>query len=278
MKEKCSLENIMIIGAMKSGTTFLFHYLSQHPEICPSIPKETNYFSQYEGAGYEQVDCHYLDLFDIDPSNHKFTLEGSTAYTKYPSQVDVPKRISDYGLNPKFIYILRNPIDRIKSHYNHIQGRRIEKQTMGNEHSINTSNYYLQIEQFIEYFKQDQILILDFDELIQNPKVVLKRIFAFIGASNFEINTDFRIKNKGVLTSPKRRKIMKNFHWIFTHLPKVSVMILDFFLPVKREKLTEEKYQEIFNVLRNDMIRLHEKYNVDVKKWGFNLNTFDENK
>ena len=81
----------MIIGAMKCGTGSLYSYLSGHPQICPAITKEPEFFSENQGHGVEIE--NYKDLFFYDDSIHKYTLDGSTGYTKYPSEPNVPKNI-----------------------------------------------------------------------------------------------------------------------------------------------------------------------------------------
>ena len=80
----------MIIGAMRCGTTSLFNYLAEHPEICPAINKEPEYFSENQGHKV-QVD-NYNDLWPYYNSNHKYVLEASTGYTKYPVEKGVAKR------------------------------------------------------------------------------------------------------------------------------------------------------------------------------------------
>lgn len=107
---------MMIVGAMKSGTSTLFEMLSQHPAICPSCVKEPEFFSSHQGHGADVED--YESLFDYDSLRHTMCLEASTGYSKYPSEIDVPKRIKEYGLNPVFIYSVRNPFDRVESEYN----------------------------------------------------------------------------------------------------------------------------------------------------------------
>lgn len=270
MTEKYSLENIMIIGAMKSGTSFLFHYLSQHPEICPSKRKEPGYFARKMRL-IKETEREYMDLFEVDSAQHKFTLEGSTAYAKYPSESGVPKRIVDYGLNPKFIYILRNPFERIESHYNFMRGKQEQEKEIDREYLINLSKYFQQLEQFAEYFSPNQILILDFDELIQHPKETLKRVFDFIGATDFDIKTAFKVKNKGILTTPKRERFKKYFEPVFTYFPYLSEKILKFLFPlkIKKVKLAPEQRQKIYHLLEEDMICLYQKYKVDIRKWGF---------
>src|SRR5262249_47769756 len=102
---------VMIIGAMKSGTSSLYHYLTQHPEICACVKKEPEFFSAHQLHRYQNV-SDYQDLWTFNPAVHRLALEASTGYTKYPEEIDVPRKIHDYGLRPKFIYLVRNPFER----------------------------------------------------------------------------------------------------------------------------------------------------------------------
>jgi hypothetical protein len=70
-------EHVFLIGAMKSGTTTLHEYLIQHPEICPCISKEPEYFSKKMGNP-KLKEGKYEDLFPWNDSNHRFTLDAST--------------------------------------------------------------------------------------------------------------------------------------------------------------------------------------------------------
>ena len=99
----------IIIGSMKCGTTTLYSYLQGHPQICPSITKEPAFFTKNHPHAI-QVD-NYSDLWSYNESVHKYALEASTGYTKYPSEPNVAKNIYNYGIRPKFIYIIRNPFD-----------------------------------------------------------------------------------------------------------------------------------------------------------------------
>ena len=104
----------IIIGSMKCGTSSLYSYLAQHPEICPAASKEPEFFSENQGHGVKVE--KYEDLWNFGMSVHRYALEASTGYTKYPMEPNVAKNIRDYGIKPKFIYVIRNPFDRIQSH------------------------------------------------------------------------------------------------------------------------------------------------------------------
>ena len=272
MGEKTDIVNIMIIGAMKCGTTSLFDYLSRHPEICPAIVKEPEFFS--EKMGYEKYKSgKYADLFVINKV-HRFTLDGSTGYTKYPTERGVAERIFKYGLSPKFIYIVRNPFDRIRSHYNFMLKEDEDwNAEIESPHLINTSKYFMQLEEYRKYFPKEEILVLDFDDWKKQPYPVLEGILKFIGASNYNFSKKVKVKNKTVSTGRKKLKI-KNvlkqwFGWIPQPVRNIGNSILDTLYRKKQIQLTSDQKQRIYTLLKDDMLKLKIEYGIDVSKWGF---------
>ena len=118
----------IIIGAMKSGTTSLFYYLSEHPEICASKEKELHFFS--DDDRFSKGLDWYRSMWSLGPE-HKVALEASPTYTMQPYRPDVAARIAALEeLDCKFIYIARHPVSRFESHVRHevaqhqLQGRR----------------------------------------------------------------------------------------------------------------------------------------------------------
>lgn len=109
----------IILGAAKAGTTSLFNYLAQHPEILPCGNKEPNFFSKYYDKGYDW----YLSLWNNDTIENKLLLEATVNYTNSPSFPDVSTNMLEFHRNyhvpMKFIYIMREPIERIESHYSY---------------------------------------------------------------------------------------------------------------------------------------------------------------
>lgn len=109
----------LIIGAMKCGTTSLYNYLAQHPEISACTYKEPSFFSTESNwsKGFEW----YYDLWNWDKNRHKIALEASTSYTRIHEYSNAAEKIAAVDKNFKFIYIMRNPIKRIESHYTYEQ-------------------------------------------------------------------------------------------------------------------------------------------------------------
>jgi hypothetical protein len=115
------LPDFIIIGAMKSGTSSLFAYLSQHPQLYPSCKKEVHFFDgglNPKIDTFEKGQAWYRAHFPLTSkmSIDSKTFEASPLYIFNPL---APKRIFDLVPNVKIIAVLRNPIERAISHYFH---------------------------------------------------------------------------------------------------------------------------------------------------------------
>jgi Sulfotransferase domain len=180
--------SFFIIGAMKSGTSSLYEYLRTHPEICMSTIKETNYLIA-EKNWSKGLDW-YLSLF---PDRSRLCGEASAGYTKRHVFPGVPQRMHAIAPDARLIYVLRDPITRIVSHYVHACARGRERQSFTeaikppNNNYVLTSKYFYQIEAFREYFPEDRILIVSTDELEERTHQTVQAICRFIGA-----NPDFQ--------------------------------------------------------------------------------------
>jgi hypothetical protein len=163
---------ILIIGAMKCGTSSLFHNLAEHPQVCYCMPKkEPNFFAS--DADWSKGVDWYLKNWQFDLSKHKVALEASTDYTKVPVFPNAASRIENLqksfnGLRFKFIYIMRDPIERIESHIAHerLEGWKHASKNVRfglHQHLIDISSYYKQISEYYKRFNREEILLLNFN-------------------------------------------------------------------------------------------------------------------
>ena len=113
-----AMPNFLIIGAMKSGTTALYYYLEQHPQVYMSPVKEPNFFCSEENSDGDFATRlgAYQDLFR-DVSGEKAIGEASHCYLYEP---EAAARIQEYITDAKLIAVLRDPVDRAYSHFLHM--------------------------------------------------------------------------------------------------------------------------------------------------------------
>ncbi len=188
-----TLPNFLIIGAAKSGTTSLYVYLMQHPEIYMSPVKETHFFSfdseskMTKGPGdpiHKAITDfnEYQALFD-GVTDEKAIGEASTSYLYRP---EAPGRIHKILPDAKLIAILRNPADRAFSAYMHVV--RDERETAkdfaealsyeenrkaaGWEpiwHFTSVGHYYEHLKRYYDLFHPDQIKVYLHEDLNDHP-------------------------------------------------------------------------------------------------------------
>jgi hypothetical protein len=185
--------NLIVIGAMKAGTTTLFHLLAQHSAICrtyaelpgASFTKEVNYFNKLYREG--DTDIHYDWRFPFDPARHAWTLDVSPNYAKLPRTKAVSGRIAMLGGDTRLVYILREPVDRIESNLAHSLRNRGKLVKL--RRCIQTSRYAQHMNNFTVHIPRNNILLLDFHELTHDPAAVLAQVCDFLGIDRFVAQT-----------------------------------------------------------------------------------------
>ena len=171
---------VYLIGAQKAGTTTLAYLLSQHPRICVAKNKEPHYFtgnSSKDLAWYKKQFSNYENTLCIDAStSYSFApLSLDNSYMPKKCFHNIPQRI--YSINPqaKFIYLLRDPVERTYSGYWHSFNTGREHRSFGeairNDYFyLDVSNYYGQLTLWLEYFSLDSFLFLLFEDMKKNPE------------------------------------------------------------------------------------------------------------
>lgn len=177
--------NLFIIGAMKSGTTSLHEYLDTHPQIAMSHEKEPGYF--VEELGLRKGEEWYLSRWE-QAGQFRYRGESSTHYTKLPVFQGVPDRIFRFNPHARLLYIMRNPFDRIVSHYWHAlrdvfhggELRPLLKAVEEDPGYLAFSDYAMQLEPYFERFGRSAIHTLTFEALIEDPQREVDRIYRWL--------------------------------------------------------------------------------------------------
>lgn len=270
---------VLIIGAMKCGTTSLFSYLAQHPQICPAKTKEPRFFTT--DKQWAQGINHYFDLWDWNPNVHRIALEASTSYTRIPTYQNAPVRIQKLAIETqskfKFIYIVRDPIDRIQSHFTYSNALGHPEAVVdiaSGVHSdlLTTSMYTKQLSYYRELFPAEDILVINFTELKHSPHILLKKICTFLA-----IDEGFRFQNTSKVMNKNRGRIKRDKLWatlrkvnalapIAKQLPIEHKQWLHGLYAKKVEKntsLSNELQDFILAMLSDDLHRLKQDYDID---------------
>lgn len=204
------LPNLLILGAAKSGTSSLYGYLAQHPDVFMSAFKEPHFFvwegREYdiEGPGVERVGRHvikdldsYLKLFS-GAGHKRIRGEASTGYLHTPG---VAERIRTYVPEAGLMAILRNPVDRAYSAFLHAQREGLEpaadfEQALQEEPSrvrnrwigltlyATVGMYAEQLERYLDVFPCEQIRVYLFDDLAREPMRLAQDAFRYLGVSD----------------------------------------------------------------------------------------------
>jgi hypothetical protein len=184
------LPDFIIIGGMKCGTTALWKYLRDHPHLhVPELRKNLEFFTP-EGAAAHTVEW-YAACFDDAPPTAQAVGEISTEYTKHPFIPGVPARMAAVLPVARLVYLVRDPIERIVSHYLHQLNAAQETRPFHAAVSEEPDNRYLaysryheQIEQFLPYYPAGRILVLTSEELRAEPAATLARLCQFLGVDS----------------------------------------------------------------------------------------------
>ncbi|MEQ9359219.1 sulfotransferase family protein [Coleofasciculus chthonoplastes] len=262
-----TMPNFLIIGAMKSGTTSLYNYLKQHPQIYMSPVKEPKFFA-LEGEklypGYQENQTFewrgsggltriegirdieiYRQLF-TEVSQEKAIGEASPLYIYIPKAVE---RIKYYIPEAKLIAILRHPVDRAYSHFINWVQRELEPynstflQVLEEEewriqnnwsplfHYKHRGFYYIQLQRFFSAFPGDKIRVYLYEDLQETPLNLVQDIFRFLNVDDSFIPN---LQNKSNVSKiPKN----KRFHKLITQANPMKTILKPFVPKRMRDRL-----------------------------------------
>jgi len=192
------------IGASRCGTTWISKCLAEHPEICFSKKKETHFFHKNYRKGIQ-----YYKKFFKHCDKNKIKGEFTPGYFAVPGTA---KKIFDCFPETKLIVSLRNPIERAYSEYFYNLTREIEDKTIFEEalrgrfknKYLKRGKYYTNLKRFLDLFPEENILILVYEDIKENPVKFIQKIYKFLNVDPTYIPETLK---KYVNTSSVKRKI-----------------------------------------------------------------------
>jgi hypothetical protein len=197
------LPNFLIIGAARCGTTTLYEYLQEHPDIyLPKSKRPEPHFFLKEKE-YKKTIHYYSQKYFSDVQEQKAIGEASTSYICHEF---VAERIQNHLPDVKLIVMLRHPVERAYSNYWHTVKSGLE--TVSFEEAVLTERgrlaaitdptwleiepfayvkrgfYYKQLKTYLQYFARSQILVLLLDDLERTPLNTMSSVYDFLGVDN----------------------------------------------------------------------------------------------
>lgn len=229
-----SLPNFLLIGAQKCGTSWLANKIRQHPDVFAPEEKELHFFDKRKA--YSQGLSAYRDCFngyngqnaigEFTP-NYFWTQNTAAEIAESDLTSNVPELVHRHLPDAKLILCLRDPVQRAISAYFHLvkNGRLSPSQSferVKHRFGIVSMGYYAKhLENWLEYYPREKILILIYENDIKNNKVqTLKRIYNFldvedqftasdVDASHNSRETHFSIRLRHLVKSHRLRSTIQ---------------------------------------------------------------------
>jgi hypothetical protein len=190
-----TLPNFLGIGAMRSGTSWLYVQLRSHGDVYMSEPKELNFFTDFYSNGIQWYSGH----FPAEKEAARFKAIGEITPT-YLADAEAPSRMHRHMPDCRFIVMLRNPVERAYSEYTKAlrdrnYGGSFDEFVRGSEDILRRGNYTDQLARYFQFFPRDRFLILIFEDAVSRHEATIQRLAAFldIDPKGFDIE---RMKRK----------------------------------------------------------------------------------
>jgi hypothetical protein len=302
-----SLPNFLIIGAAKAGTNALYHYLRQHPQVYMSPWKEPKFFAFESEAdlGFRAANgrdapvnasvildqAEYEELFDDASDGELARGEASTHYLYVEKS---PRRIKALIPDAKLIAVLRNPVDRAFSSYQHLVRDDLEPLDFGAaldaeaqriaEHYAylyrytDMGFYSEQLDRYEKTFPENQLCVLLYDDLRSDPEGTCRRIFSFLGVDeDFVPDMSGEYNRSGVPKSRLMHRLinpsapMKRRLWNVTprfareRLLDAQTKIVN--RNLQRQTMPEPERDRLRDVFREEVGRLETRLGRDLSHW-----------
>lgn len=237
MSRERRIPDLFLVGAPKAGTTALAQYLSEHPQVFMSEPKEPNYFARHltvprhrrPGTSHTDLEA-YLRLFESAGPGHRVLGEASTRYLRSRRALEGIRALSPEA---RIVVMLRNPVDLVQSWHGQklyegqeteedferawrLEGERREGRHLPEGLIARDALFYAkvgsigtQLERVLELFPAERVKVLFFDDLGADARRVYEDVLGFLGLES-DGRTDFPVVNPARrLTRPRLARLLQ---------------------------------------------------------------------
>ena len=214
------LPDYLILGAARAGSTSLYEYLGKHPSVMPALVKEVHYFTGSFDRGEDWYRAHFPSAVRrrLTTALHGMAVTGEATpyYLFHPA---APARIHSLLPRVKLLAVLRDPVARAVSHYQHERRLGVEDLTMEDAISrevdrtdagdsplaellerdagfafryqhftyLARGRYAEQLQRYLELFAEDQLMVIRSEDLFEHGDDVYRRVLEFLGLQPYSL-------------------------------------------------------------------------------------------
>ncbi len=229
------LPDFLLIGAMRSGTSSLFKYLAQHPELAPSLRKEVDYFARHPHRGEDWYRRHFaLESRRRIAEARGRSLLSFEATPYYLYEPRTPARAAALLPQARLVVLLRDPVDRAFSDYQHM--RRLGFEPLSFPDAVDAEEarltpelarmaadpgyfsrdhhhfsylargrYADQLERWLAHYPAGRMLLLESRDLYRDPATCVRAVSDFLGVRPW---TPQQFRNYSYVGRPPRRDVV----------------------------------------------------------------------
>ena len=293
------LPTFLIVGVQKAGTTSIYNYLQEHPQVFMSRIKETNFLEQDWSSlppekqnknGIVTIEDYAALFADVRDEiaigeaspNYLFHYESSAA------------RIKKYVPDARLIMVLRNPIERAYSDYlmhirdaintNSTKVMSFSEQIDKRAHKsfiIRKGFYATPVKYYLDCFDKDQIKVFLYDDLVRDPQQFMEEFYTYIGVDSFQADVSKKVqqakipKNQAINNLLQSKNPLRAFvaNTLKTVVPletrqNIRDRLINFNSQSKKSMpLTDSDREKLINLYREDILQLQYLIDRDLSGW-----------
>jgi len=266
--------NLFICGAPRAGTTSLYRYLRQHPDVCMSKRKETGVFLENYDKGLDWLASNYLTHYD----GEAIVGESTTGHMQHPPSA---QRMAEAVPQAHLVFLLRDPVERIYSHYRfYRQNGRLspedsfsqlirEADSEWRQVQIDNGLYHKHLTRFTRFFDRSQMAIFLFRDLKKEPQSVAQKLYRFLGvAPNFSPDVSQSYNTGGI---PRQETLYRLVQRVWGPVRRqIGIGVLDATQPLRdriRGWLTKDYHPPMSEADRAYLQELYRELNRRLEEW-----------
>ena len=286
--------DFFIIGAPKCGTTTLYSWLKDHPDVFMPEQKEPHYFVPHLSDRYCRIrnEKDYLDLF-AEAKDNKICGEASVLYSFYPQSI---KRILTFNKDAKIIYMIRNPVDMAVSYHRQLLNNMEEdikdfhaawnqQSSRDNKLPKNSTDSDLlnykkhcalghQLENIINIVPSNQLLVIVLDDMANDPDISFNKVLDFLNIST-DYKPEFIVENEAfTIHSINFQKLMQSQSKSVRSLKVLAKKIIpnNFIHKYNRKKINKKPVNKqlrktLYHELKDDIVLIEKLLSRQFISW-----------